>query len=189
MTAYQVCRGYGDPFGYGYGVGMGIQIPSPRQPCGVSHDGVGPSSPKWCRSRLDPLYPPLLKSVKTATNGEEWFGPRVHGTELGDAMMDWSSVDGQKRRRLTRVASLLSRPPFSRHHTDRDWTFRHPRTSASHTLTGYSSLQLASLTAVMLMAVLYSRGQCRINANRRMWQLFARAPLLTRDKDLSQPAT
>jgi len=24
----------------------------------------------------------------------------------------------------------------------------------------------------MLMAVLYSRGQCRINANRRMWQLF-----------------
>jgi len=31
--------------------------------------------------------------------------------------------------------------------------------------------------------------QCRINANRGPWQLFARAPLLTRDKDLSQPAT
>jgi len=32
-------------------------------------------------------------------------------------------------------------------------------------------------------------GQCRVNANRDPWQLFARAPLLTRDKDLSQPAT
>jgi len=31
--------------------------------------------------------------------------------------------------------------------------------------------------------------QCRINANRGPWQLFARAPLLMRDKDLSQPAT
>ena len=31
--------------------------------------------------------------------------------------------------------------------------------------------------------------QCRINANRGPWQLFAGAPLLTRDKDLSQPAT
>ena len=32
--------------------------------------------------------------------------------------------------------------------------------------------------------------QCQINANRGpWWQLFARAPLLTRDKDLSQPAT
>jgi len=31
--------------------------------------------------------------------------------------------------------------------------------------------------------------QCRINADRGPWQLFARAPLLTRDKDLSQPAT
>ena len=31
--------------------------------------------------------------------------------------------------------------------------------------------------------------QCRINANQGPWQLFARAPLLTRDKDLSQPAT
>ena len=33
--------------------------------------------------------------------------------------------------------------------------------------------------------------QCRINANRGPWQLFARGPLLTctRDKDLSQPAT
>jgi len=31
--------------------------------------------------------------------------------------------------------------------------------------------------------------KCRINANRGPWQLFARAPLLTRDKDLSQPAT
>ena len=31
--------------------------------------------------------------------------------------------------------------------------------------------------------------QCRINANRGPWQLFAQAPLLTRDKDLSQPAT
>ena len=31
--------------------------------------------------------------------------------------------------------------------------------------------------------------QCRIFANRGPWQLFARAPLLTRDKDLSQPAT
>ena len=31
-------------------------------------------------------------------------------------------------------------------------------------------------------------AQCRINANRGPWQLFARAPLLTRDKDLSQPA-
>jgi len=30
--------------------------------------------------------------------------------------------------------------------------------------------------------------QCRINANRGPWQLFSRAPLLTRDKDLSQPA-
>ena len=27
--------------------------------------------------------------------------------------------------------------------------------------------------------------QCRINANRGPWQLFARGPLLTRDKDLS----
>ena len=32
-------------------------------------------------------------------------------------------------------------------------------------------------------------GQCRVNANRGPWQLFAQAPLLTRDKDLSQPAT
>jgi len=32
-------------------------------------------------------------------------------------------------------------------------------------------------------------NQCRINANRGLWQLFARAPLLTRDRDLSQPAT
>ena len=32
-------------------------------------------------------------------------------------------------------------------------------------------------------------NQCRVNANRGPWQLFARAPLLTRDKDLSQPAT
>jgi len=31
--------------------------------------------------------------------------------------------------------------------------------------------------------------QCRVNANQGPWQLFARAPLLTRDKDLSQPAT
>jgi len=31
--------------------------------------------------------------------------------------------------------------------------------------------------------------QCRVNANRGPWQLFARAPLLTRDKDLSRPAT
>ena len=28
--------------------------------------------------------------------------------------------------------------------------------------------------------------QCRINANRGLWQLFARGPLLTRDKDLSK---
>jgi len=26
-------------------------------------------------------------------------------------------------------------------------------------------------------------AQCRINANRGPWQLFARGPLLTRDKD------
>ena len=32
------------------------------------------------------------------------------------------------------------------------------------------------------------QGQCRVNANRGPRQLFARAPLLTRDKDLSQPA-
>jgi len=31
-----------------------------------------------------------------------------------------------------------------------------------------------------------SRVQCRINANRGPWQLFARGPLLTRDKDLSK---
>ena len=31
--------------------------------------------------------------------------------------------------------------------------------------------------------------QCRVNANRGPWQLFARAPLFTRDKDLLQPAT
>jgi len=31
--------------------------------------------------------------------------------------------------------------------------------------------------------------QCWINANRGPWQLFALAPLLTRDKDISQPAT
>jgi len=29
-------------------------------------------------------------------------------------------------------------------------------------------------------------AQCRINANRGPWQLFARAPLFTRDKDLSK---
>ena len=34
-----------------------------------------------------------------------------------------------------------------------------------------------------------TRVQYRVNANRGPWQLFARAPLLTRDKDLSQPAT
>ena len=34
-----------------------------------------------------------------------------------------------------------------------------------------------------------STPQCRINANRGPWQLFALAPLLTRDKDISQPAT
>ena len=34
-----------------------------------------------------------------------------------------------------------------------------------------------------------SQYQCRINANRGPWQLFPRALLLTRDKDLSQPAT
>jgi len=28
--------------------------------------------------------------------------------------------------------------------------------------------------------------QCRINANRGPWQLFARGPLLTRDRDLSK---
>jgi len=32
------------------------------------------------------------------------------------------------------------------------------------------------------------RTQCRINANRGPWQLSARAPLLTRHKDLSQPS-
>ena len=32
-------------------------------------------------------------------------------------------------------------------------------------------------------------SQCRINANRGPWQLFAQAPLLTWDEDLSQPAT
>ena len=31
--------------------------------------------------------------------------------------------------------------------------------------------------------------QWRVNASRGPWQLFARAPLLMRDKDLSQPAT
>ena len=31
--------------------------------------------------------------------------------------------------------------------------------------------------------------QGQINANRGPWQLFAQAPLLTRDKDQSQPAT
>ena len=31
-----------------------------------------------------------------------------------------------------------------------------------------------------------SGRQCRINANRGSWQLFARGPLLTRDKDLSK---
>ena len=31
-----------------------------------------------------------------------------------------------------------------------------------------------------------SHPQCRINANRGPWQLFARGPLLTRDKDLSK---
>jgi len=31
-------------------------------------------------------------------------------------------------------------------------------------------------------------GQWRVNANRGPWQLFARAALLTPDKDLSQPA-
>jgi len=35
---------------------------------------------------------------------------------------------------------------------------------------------------------MYNRKQCQINANRGPWQLFARAPLLTRDKDLSQLA-
>ena len=34
-----------------------------------------------------------------------------------------------------------------------------------------------------------TRVQYRVNANRGPWQLFARAPLLTRDEDLSQPAT
>ena len=34
-----------------------------------------------------------------------------------------------------------------------------------------------------------AQTQCGINANRGLWQLFVRAPLLTRDKDLSQPAT
>jgi len=33
------------------------------------------------------------------------------------------------------------------------------------------------------------RSQCRVKANRGPSQLFARAPLLPRDKDLSQPAT
>jgi len=39
-------------------------------------------------------------------------------------------------------------------------------------------------------SVCLSKGlrQCRVNANRGPWQLFARAALLTRDKDLSQPA-
>jgi len=33
----------------------------------------------------------------------------------------------------------------------------------------------------------YNKGdQCRINANRGPWKLFARGPLLTRDKDLSE---
>ena len=35
----------------------------------------------------------------------------------------------------------------------------------------------------------HAQEQCRINANRGPWQLFVRAPLFTRDKDLSQPAT
>ena len=38
--------------------------------------------------------------------------------------------------------------------------------------------------------MLVTDWQCRVNANRGpWWQLFFRAPLLMRDKDLSQPAT
>ena len=45
------------------------------------------------------------------------------------------------------------------------------------------------LSITELVHALAILGQCRINANRGPWQLFARAPLLTRDKDLSQPAS
>ena len=45
--------------------------------------------------------------------------------------------------------------------------------------------------AAIIYAVITSNClfQCRINANRGPWQLFSWAPLLTRDKNLSQPAT
>ena len=47
------------------------------------------------------------------------------------------------------------------------------------------------MMAAIIYAVITSDClfQCRINANRGPWQLFSRALLLTRDKDLSQPAT
>ena len=44
-------------------------------------------------------------------------------------------------------------------------------------------------TGATLQERLLGGQQCRINAHRGPWQLFARAPLLTRDNDLSQPAT
>ena len=43
-----------------------------------------------------------------------------------------------------------------------------------------------SVVAVAVLVIIVNKEQCRINANRGPCQLFSRAPLLTRDKDLSQ---
>jgi len=50
------------------------------------------------------------------------------------------------------------------------------------------SCQLPSSSAETtgVVCVILRSAQCRINANRGPWQLFARDPLLTRDKDISK---
>jgi len=55
---------------------------------------------------------------------------------------------------------------------------------------GHAHIGTAMLKRINSTVQVYSpspcRRRCRINANRGPWQLFARGPLLTRDKDLSK---
>ena len=65
------------------------------------------------------------------------------------------------------------------------------QTSLTHTHT-HEDVELFHHTWSAALKKLSAQAlkQYRVNANRGpWWQLFARAPLLTRDKDLSQPAT
>ena len=89
--------------------------------------------------------------------------------------------------------SRISRPPVDKRHR----TVHEPSCpTALHTHTDTrrivdSRLRPARCCPVASQFKLHfqvdtQRRQCRINANRGPWQLFARGPLLTRDRDLSK---